>query len=93
MMQPAGDGFVLDEAALTAYQLSDPRPFLQQVLQRPYSNRVVLGPHLLGPSSSGAVLDTPGELVTKMDASWGRLAAEGFCSGQECFRLPVVAGG
>lgn len=61
-------------------------------MQRTYRNRVVLAPHLLGPSSSGAVLDTPDDLVHKMNSSWGRLSSEGFCSGLECFRLPVVAG-
>jgi hypothetical protein len=88
----AGDGFVLDDTAITAYQLSDPKPFLSALLQRPYFNRVLLAPHLLGPASSGAVLDTPGDLVAKMNSSWGVLAREGFCNGTDCFRLPVIAG-
>jgi hypothetical protein len=84
---------VLDESDITAYQLSDPKPFLSQLLQRPYSNRVLLAPHLLGPDSSGAVWDSPGEVVAKMNSSWGRLASGGFCNGTTCFRLPVLAGG
>lgn len=87
-----GDGYVLDDSAVTAYQLSDPKPFLSQLLYRPYSNRVLLAPHLLGPTTSGAVLDTPDMLVSKMNSSWGMLATEGFCNGTDCFRLPVVAG-
>jgi hypothetical protein len=88
----AGDGFVLNDAAITAYQLSDPKPFLSSLLQRPYFNRVLLAPHLLSPATSGAVLDTPGDLVVKMNSSWGLLAREGFCNGTDCFRIPVVAG-
>jgi len=53
---------------------------------------VLLAPHLLGPASSGAVLDTASDLVQKMQSSWGRLASEGFCSGLVCARFPVVAG-
>jgi hypothetical protein len=89
----SGDGFVLDDSAITAYQLSDPKTFLGQLLQRPYSNRVLLAPHLLGPASSAAVLDSPDMLVGKMSSSWGLLATEGFCNGIDCLRLPVVAGG
>lgn len=91
-MTGAGDGFVLDDATITAYQLSDPKPFLSALLQRPYFNRVLLAPHLLGPASSGAVMDTPADLVGKMNSSWGLLARDGFCNGTDCFRLPVIAG-
>lgn len=72
--------------------MSSPKPFLSQLLQRPYSNRVLLAPHLLGPAASGAVLDSPDMLVNKMASSWGVLASEGFCNATDCFRLPVVAG-
>lgn len=91
-----GDGFVLDEEAITAYQLSDPKPFLTALAQRPYNNRVLLAPHLLGPSSSDAAMETPEELVNRMNSSWGRLATEGVCVDElhqrTCIRLPVVAG-
>lgn len=90
---PSGDGFVTDDEVITAYQLTDPKPFFSKLLQRPYRNRVVLGPHLLSlDSTEGPVLDTVAGLLHKMNKSWGWLASEGFCDGLDCMRLPVVAG-
>ena len=47
-----GDGFVTDAALIQQYSLSDPRPFFDAVLQRPYLNNVVISPHYYGPSVS-----------------------------------------
>ena len=47
-----GDGFVTDAGLIAQYGLSDPRPFFDDLLQRPYLNNVVISPHYYGPSVS-----------------------------------------
>jgi hypothetical protein len=47
-----GDGFVTDPAVLQERSLSDPNAFFSALVKKPYSNRVVLSPHLYGPSLS-----------------------------------------
>lgn len=48
-----GDGFVTDPATISAFGLTDPKPFLNAVLTRPYANQVVISPHYYPPSISG----------------------------------------
>lgn len=48
-----GDGFVTDGAVLAQHGLSDPRPFFDELLQKPYLNNVIISPHYYGPSVSG----------------------------------------
>jgi hypothetical protein len=47
-----GDGFVTDKAVLQEKNLSDPNAFFSALVAKPYKNRVVLSPHLYGPSLS-----------------------------------------
>ena len=49
-----GDGYVTDPSLIRAAGLSDPNPFFQQLLQKPYFNNVVIAPHYYGPSVSTA---------------------------------------
>jgi hypothetical protein len=93
LVAAAGDGFVTDPAIIQAHNLTDPRPFLNELLQRDYRGRVMLGPHLYGPDSSGAPAAPADELLALLNSSWGRLAQEGYCNGRDCMRLPVVVGG
>ncbi|KAI8476261.1 MAG: hypothetical protein J3K34DRAFT_272387 [Monoraphidium minutum] len=91
-----GDGFVSDPALIAAHRLSDPRPFLDELLQRPYAGRTLLAPHLLPPGVpnklKGAVPPGGAELFSRLAASWGRLARVGHCLGARCQRFPVIIG-
>jgi hypothetical protein len=88
-----GDGFVTDAATIQQYNLSDPKPFFNELLQRPYKSRVMLGPHLYGPDNSGVPAAPAAEVLALLNSSWGRLAQEGYCNGRDCMKLPVVIGG
>uniref|UniRef100_A0A383VF90 Glycoside hydrolase family 5 domain-containing protein n=1 Tax=Tetradesmus obliquus TaxID=3088 RepID=A0A383VF90_TETOB len=88
----SGDGFVTDPATIQRHNLSDPRPFFNELLQREYRSRVLLGPHLYGPDSGGAAAAPAAEVLARLSSSWGRLAREGYCNGRDCMRLPVVVG-
>jgi hypothetical protein len=97
--QPPGDGFVADPKTIAAAGLSDPRPFLGELLVRPYAGRTLLAPHVYPPSIAsrrlpgGAPVPAGGaELRGKLAASWGRLARSGYCLGSKCRRFPVVIG-
>lgn len=88
----AGDGFVTDTATMSKFDLTDPRTFFNELLKRPYKNRVLLAPHLYGPSVSGVPAAAAFEVAARVVNSWGVLATDGYCNGNECIRLPVVAG-
>lgn len=88
----AGDGFVTDAAIISKYDFTDPRRFFNELLKRPYKSRVLLAPHLYGPSVSGVPAAPPFEVAARVDSSWGVLATDGYCNGNQCMRLPVVAG-
>lgn len=93
---PTGDGFVSDPELISENGLSDPRPFLDELLMRPFSTRTLLAPHLFPPSIStklkGAVAGGGQELYDRLAASWGKLARVGHCLGERCQRFPVVIG-
>jgi hypothetical protein len=87
---------VTDAATISANGLSDPSPFLNELLLRAYSTRTLLAPHLYPASIStrlvGAVPAGGKELFDKLAASWGRLARVGYCLGPRCQRFPVIIG-
>jgi hypothetical protein len=47
-----GNGFVTDKALIDEWQITDANPFFQALMERPYLERVVISPHLYGPSVS-----------------------------------------
>ncbi len=51
-----GDGFVTDPGVIAQYGLTDPNPFFNTVLTRPYANQVVISPHYYPPSISGQTM-------------------------------------
>ncbi len=91
-----GDGFVTSTALIKAGNLSDPRPFFNELLLRPYVSRTILAPHLYPPSLStrleGGVPGGGAELYEKLAASWGKLAKTGYCVSTYCKRFPIVIG-
>ena len=48
-----GNGFITDPAFIASTGISDPNPFFQELLTRPYAGSVVINPHLYGPSITG----------------------------------------
>lgn len=45
-----GDGFVTDAQLVSRYGISDPNPFFQTLLTKPYLNQVGVSPHVYPPS-------------------------------------------
>lgn len=88
----AGDGFLVDTTTISKYDLTDPTGFFNEVLNRPYRTRILLAPHLYGPSVSGVPAAEAAEIAAKLNSSWGIFSTDGYCNGNECIRFPVVAG-
>jgi hypothetical protein len=62
-------GFVTDKTLLAEHKLSDPNAFFSALVAKPYASRVVLSPHLYGPSLSGTKDIGPAQWQ-KYAASW-----------------------
>ena len=58
-----GDGFVTNKSIIAANGLSDPNPFFQTLLTKPYLDNVVVSPHYYPPSISTATAGEPGGSV------------------------------
>ncbi|CAL5227268.1 g10199 [Coccomyxa viridis] len=85
-----GDGFVTDPGVIAQYGLTDPNPFFNTVLTRPYANQVVISPHYYPPSISGQTMNYTGVgLFYKMQTSFGSLTA-GYGPSKHVF--PIVFG-
>jgi len=52
MLAHRGNGFVTDKKIIDEFFLSDANPFFQALMSKPYLDRVVISPHLYGPSVS-----------------------------------------
>lgn len=89
-----GNGFVTDKAILSQYGLSDPNPFFAALMNRPYLGRVVISPHVYGPSVSGLSVGWAGDaLFTALTHSFGYLTQAGYCnSTTHCHRFPTIVG-
>ncbi len=49
-----GDGIATDSQIISSRGLSDPNPFFSALLQKPYLNQIIIGPHVYPPSISQA---------------------------------------
>ncbi|KAK9809361.1 hypothetical protein WJX73_008925 [Symbiochloris irregularis] len=92
-----GDGFVTDQSYLQKFGGSDPSPFFDKLLGRPYLQNVIIAPHYYGPSISKATSDYSGAaLVQRATRSWGHLTASpGYCStsdSSDCYVFPAIIG-
>ncbi|KAK9811812.1 hypothetical protein WJX72_010558 [[Myrmecia] bisecta] len=92
-----GTGLVIDDFWIQNKSLSDPRPFLDQLVTKPYVNQIVITPHIYCPSVTEATKDLcyAGEaLWYHLDLGAGYLSAEGYCAlGQgPCHKFPVLTG-
>jgi aryl-phospho-beta-D-glucosidase BglC (GH1 family) len=89
-----GDGFATDHNLIVQNGLSDPNPFFQALLQKPYANQVVISPHVYPPSVTGASSNYTGQgLWNRLTASFGYLTQQGYCDGRgTCKVFPVAIG-
>ncbi len=87
-----GDGFATDANLISQYGLSDPRPFFNALLQKPYLNQVAISPHIYPPSVTGASNDSGSGLWNRMTSSFGYLTEQGYCNGSKCKVFPVALG-
>lgn len=94
-----GDGLATDPALLARFNASDPRPFFEALVRRPYARSVVLGPHVYPPSVYDVQRTNPegdrGEtLFSRLTHSFGYLNKRGYCprGGGECTVFPIVLG-
>jgi Cellulase (glycosyl hydrolase family 5) len=88
-----GDGFVTDATLISQNGLSDPNPFFQTLLTKPYVNQVVISPHVYPPSVTNASANFSGTgLWNRLDQSFGYLTKTGYCNSQTCKLFPVAIG-
>lgn len=74
-----GDGFATDSELIKKCGLSDPNPFFQELLHKPYVNQVVISPHVYPPSVTHIVKDSFGTgLWNRLSFSFGYLTKEGY---------------
>lgn len=95
---PGADGYATDASILEAEpSLSDPRPFFDALLEKPYRSRTLLSPHVYPPSVtfSNAPTQYGQGLWDRLTASFGTKTADGYCStknNSDCQVFPVAIG-
>lgn len=76
--------------------LSDPRPFFDALLEKPYRSRTILSPHVYPPSVTyDAGPRQYGEgLWNRLNLSFGSKTQKGYCTseGKDCQTFPVAIG-
>lgn len=55
-----GDGFITNPSIIAQTGISDPNPFFQTLLGKPYLANVVISPHYYPPSVSGSTAQNTG---------------------------------
>lgn len=91
-----GDGFATDPTLIKERNLSDPNRFFTEVLTKPYRDRVVLMPHVYGPSVTGEIVNQTGPgLYWRLSTSFGEKTLSGYCSptnASDCQVFGVIIG-
>lgn len=89
-----GDGFVTDKKIVREFDIQDASGFFDGLLKRPYSNNVIISPHMYGPTISKNDRAHKGDILRKrMEKSFGYLYDPGYCNGKgKCIKFPVVVG-
>ena len=87
-----GDGFATDR--IHEFNLSDPSPFFDTVLSKPYRNKVILSPHVYPASVTYHYGTSSGEaLYDRLTTSFGSKTKDGYCNDDgQCQRFGVVIG-
>eukprot|EP00878_Enallax_costatus_P023562 GHUV01025063.1.p1 GENE.GHUV01025063.1~~GHUV01025063.1.p1 ORF type:complete len:271 (+),score=63.78 GHUV01025063.1:645-1457(+) len=87
-----GNGLISDVNIIKKYGLSDPNYFFQQLLTKPYVNRVVFSPHVYPPTITKATF-LGDSLWQQCQIAFGYLQTRGYCDSNGKFRVfPVVIG-
>ncbi len=86
-----GDGFATTK--ISELGLSDPRPFFDELLSKPYRNRVILAPHVYPPSVTYNYNSVTGAaLYDRLSTSFGTKMSQGYCKSSKCQKFPVAIG-
>jgi hypothetical protein len=88
-----GDGFATDPQIIRRYGIDDPSAFFKALVRKPYLNRVIISPHVYGPTISLSDKASTGEqLFARLNSSFGYLANPGFCDNTKCTKFPILIG-
>jgi len=87
-----GNGFITDPTLIRAYSLSDPNPFFRALLGKPYLDRVIVSPHVYGPTISAAKKYDEAYVWNRMTVSFGYLGTKGYCNKGKCHKFPILIG-
>ncbi|CAL8461251.1 g782 [Coccomyxa elongata] len=91
--QAPGNGFITDSATIKKTGISDPNPFFQRLIAKPYVNQVVMAPHLYGPSITHMTSGYSGQaLIDTINLSVGYLNKQGYCYQGKCTTWPIIVG-
>ena len=86
-----GDGF--QTTGNNPGSRDDPNPFFKAIFSKPYFNKVVISPHVYGPSVTFANNGFSGpELWNRMSSSFGTLTTTGYTFNGVTRIFPVVIG-
>lgn len=93
LVSDQGNGYATDANLIASRGISDPNPFFQTLLTKPYLGNVVIAPHIYGPSIALLKSGYTGpELWTTLTQTVGYLNGPGYCSGEKCHKFPIVVG-
>ena len=83
-----------DGAIYPQKRMSDARPFFNALLKKPYLDRVVISPHVYGPTVSGRTdkVYLGEKLWEALDNSFGYLNKKGYCHDGKCQKFPIAIG-
>jgi aryl-phospho-beta-D-glucosidase BglC (GH1 family) len=79
-----GNGFIVDPNIIEKYGIDDPRWFFQSLNSRSYRSRIIISPHLYGPSVTGQAELSSTQIRQQLNASFGR-----FLRGE---KYPIILG-
>lgn len=87
-----GDGFIVDEAYIDEWNISNPNVFLTELLDKPYVKQVVISPHFYCPQVTTAVDYYAGaDGIGKWARSNGYFQTKGYCTDDgRCRRFPLL---
>jgi aryl-phospho-beta-D-glucosidase BglC (GH1 family) len=88
-----GNGFVTNKTQIQLYGISDANPFFRALMTKPYLSRVVIAPHVYGPSVTMLTTGYSGPALWSMlSSSFGYLTTKGYCNATKCHVFPAVVG-
>lgn len=84
-----GNGFVTNPQIIRKYNIDDASVFFKAIQNKPYKNRVIISPHLYGPSISKDEGHSSGApLYERLENTFGYILSSGY----QNTRYPVILG-